>query len=364
MAFSDFFVGASHEKDDLPCEDYADSYEENGCAALVVSDGHGNSLSFRAADGAKMACESTLNILKQYTKTPEDVLNVIEKSEERFFFNLKGLVLSSWLEKVLRDYESRPFTDFELNSLKKEDREYLLSQSDRFSKAYGCTLIAAFITSGFWFCIQIGDGTCTVSYDDGMSLQPLPDGADQFANISNSLCQSEAMQKFVHYFEKKEPLGIFIASDGVDESYPPLSTSLKLPCFYREISEPFFKKEEDAQKSLLERLERLTKEGSGDDVSVAVAINSETFLAEPKASLEQLKNLLETTELLIEGKRSSIQNNANALQQVEREYGVNKEELQKIADEIERIKQIKTKNENDLQVMLDEKKWIESQINT
>jgi len=358
-AYCCYARGALHIKKKLPCEDYAVCYDAKGCAIAIVSDGHGHSLAFRASDGARMACEGTLDILKQYIENSE-IIRTIENSKEQFFFNLQGLILRTWLDRVSLDYTTNPFSDTEINALSEDNKEYLSRNTDSYIKVYGCTLIAAYVTPSFWFCLQIGDGTCTVSYEDGISLQPLPEGAGQIANITNSLCQPDAMKKFVHFFEKKTPLGVFVASDGVDESCKPLATSLQLPNFYREISEPFFHKEQNAGERLKSRLERLTEEGCGDDVSVAAAISVETFLAKPKPSPNQLQSLLEKMSIEVEGKRASIQNNINALRQAEEEY---KRGLKEFEDKIERIKRIMGENKKELQKILNEKKVIELQLN-
>jgi len=360
--YSEHVLGASHLAKGETCEDYALSHADDGCAIIIVSDGHGDKRSFRAADGARMACEGTMGILKQYIGKTEDVLKKLEVSKGKFFSDLQGLVLNTWFEKVAADFSARKFSDDELGALKDKDREYYQGNEKRHAKAYGCTLIAAFVAPSFWFCLQIGDGKCTVCYEGGTWANPLPEGQGQLLNITNSLCQTDAIEKFVHFFEKKSPLGVFVATDGVDESFPPLETSLKLAHFYREISGPFFKGEQDAQEALKGRLGRLTKEGSGDDVSVAAAICAETPLAEPKFLRSQLEAALEEVVMKIEGKRSSLRNNANALRQAEEELRTGEDRLSELKAEIERTKKIKADNEAELSAMQKNKEDIEFQL--
>lgn len=361
-AYSGYARGALHKKRDLPCEDYAVCHEANGCAIAIVSDGHGEALAFRAATGARLACMGTLDILKQYIDESESILHAIENSEERFFFNLQGSILRAWLNSVNADHVAHPFSNDELNALDEKSKQYFSNGSSRSVKAYGCTLIAAYVTPNFWFCLQIGDGSCVASYEDGISVQPLPEGPGQIANITNSLCQFDAMDKFVHYFETKTPLGVFVASDGVIESYKPVETSVQLPFFFREISKPFFHDEQIADEMLARKLKRLTEEGSRDDVSIAAAINMEMFLVEPRLSKDQLQMRLASLGLEIEGKIASIKNNSNALRQVESEQQAKSEDLKKTIAEIERIKRIMIQNKKDLADLLDDKLKIELQL--
>jgi len=131
--------------------------------------------------------------------------------------------------------------------------------------------------------------------------------------------------------------------------------------FYRKISEPFFLNEQDAEEKLQSRLDRLTRKGSGDDVSVAAAICVETFLAEPKFSSAQRQSQLEVLNMKIEGHHASIQNNVNALRQNEEKYEEEYKRHKNLEVEMERIKRIKEVNERELQEMLLEKKLIESE---
>lgn len=358
--FNRHVIGASHIKSNQPCEDYSLSYIKDGCGIAVVSDGHGSSRSFRASKGAEFACIVVMEILSSYIGKDEEILTAIAASEEKFFFNLKAYILRSWIDRISDDHSQNPFSSEELDGAGEKGRKYYSDNPDGFTKAYGCTLVAAYATTTFWFGIQIGDGTCTVSYEKGLSLQPLPEGPGQIANYTNSLCQSKAIENFVHYFEKKTPLGIFVATDGVDESYQPLMYSLQLPRFYREISRCFFENSPIALDELHLKLEQLTEEGSGDDVSVSAIISGLTPLDEPVPTQEQWRNLLSRTEMEIEDKKLSLENKYKALQQNEAAY-IDKQNVQAEA-EISRIKNIIANNENALNELLESKEYIERQL--
>lgn len=91
--------------------------------------------------------------------------------------------------------------------------------------AYGTTLICAVSIGAQVLVTQIGDGSCVVLQKDGFK-SPVPSDAENFANVTTSLCDAEAYKKFRHVVldcaesSPLEPLAIFLSTDGLDYCYP------------------------------------------------------------------------------------------------------------------------------------------------
>ena len=86
--------------------------------------------------------------------------------------------------------------------------------------AYRTTLIAAVQAKNFWFGLHIGDGKCVTVNPAGEYTQPIPWDEKCFLNQTTSLCDEQALHSFRYYFGKVDlPLAIFIATDGVDDTF-------------------------------------------------------------------------------------------------------------------------------------------------
>ena len=134
-------------------------------------------------------------------------------------------------------------------------------------------MIAVCTTNEGWFGIHIGDGKCVELCADGSISEPIPwdDACEQ--NITTSICDSDAIDEFRYVVQKDSPAAIFIGSDGIDDSYP---SELELHELYRSIFLIFAEHGGEVGSSeVRDYLPKITRRGSGDDVSIACLVRSD-----------------------------------------------------------------------------------------
>jgi hypothetical protein len=268
-AFNCSCIGASHLKNNKPCQDYSAHYRDANFILAVVADGHGSDSHFRSDRGARFACEAAVECakaenparwLKDEAADDDDLTLFYYWMKLRLIPDLIAGIICRWNEKVSKDWNGdTPVA----NKENKSCFEFPPS-------VYGTTLIAAVVTRRFWFGFQIGDGKCVAFDDDGYAMEPIPWDDNCFLNVTTSLCEKDAMRHFRFFSDTSIPRAIFISTDGVDDSYPVYENEKHLASLYGIILDNFAKEGfENGVKELQDFLPRLTQKGSGDDVSIA-----------------------------------------------------------------------------------------------
>jgi len=84
---------------------------------------------------------------------------------------------------------------------------------------YGTTLLAAGICRGRLLCLQIGDGDILALRPDGSLFRPLPDSPDCVDNLTDSLCQDDAVDRFRVALVEGEVALVLLTTDGYGNSY-------------------------------------------------------------------------------------------------------------------------------------------------
>ena len=257
-------TGARHLWNKKVCQDSSASFSDEYGTVAVVSDGHGCREALRSQIGSAMACEAAVKNIRlllknisseEFLKNPEEVLTQLEVS-----------IINDWNEAVRTHYEANPFTDSELSDISEQIR-YIYSMGECIENAYGATLIASAAAEDFWFAVQIGDGKCVAVDSEGICSQPVPWDDKCFLNITTSLCDEDAIHDFRHYYSETIPTAVLVGTDGIDTSF---TDNEALYAFYQKILYGFsISDAEDAYCELKEYLPRLSKQGSGDDVSIA-----------------------------------------------------------------------------------------------
>lgn len=271
-SFHSTHQGASHKKVDKVCQDA--SYSSCGEKYLlsVVCDGHGGANYFRSDRGSKLAVESVKETIKKFMA---DFLNLSVKKQEQFLEkDVEGIkrqlvnhIIYNWRKMVEKDYQENPFTEQELAETSSS------FQPQNYIKAYGTTLIMTLLCPKlFWLGLHIGDGKCVAHYEDGSWEQPIPWDNDCFLNVTTSLCDEKAVDKFRYCFHTNRfPVALFIGSDGVDDSF---SSDDNLYGFYQEVLQTFQEKSVELAKEEIDNyLPVLSQKGSGDDISLSGIIN-------------------------------------------------------------------------------------------
>ena len=284
FAFSE--QGYNHIKADKVCQDSSGHYSDDLMAVVVVADGHGSDNYPRTDRGSSFAVEATITAIREFVKTVEDSVIDISEDSDSYLEQLAKNILANWYAAVDADLEKYPFSEEELSKVSdKYKKRYMSGQ--RQEKAYGTTLIAVCQTRNYWFGMQIGDGKCVCISQDGSMYEPIPWDEDCQANITSSICDSEAIEEFRYCFMKECPVATLMGTDGIDDSY---ADAEEMYVLYRSILAIFAEHGRETGESEIQAfLPGLSRKGSGDDVSIAGIVSaslSTAFIEVLKAQCE------------------------------------------------------------------------------
>lgn len=280
FAFSE--QGYNHVKSDKVCQDSSGHYSNDSMAVVVVADGHGSDNYPRTDRGSSFAVEATITAIREFVKTVEDSAIDISVDSDSYLEQLAKNILANWYAAVDADVQKYPFSEEELSKVSgKYKKRYLSGQKQE--KAYGTTLIAVCQTKNYWFGLQIGDGKCVCISQDGSVYEPIPWDEDCQANITTSICDSEAIEEFRYCFMKECPVATLMGTDGIDDSY---ANSEEMYVLYRSILTIFVEHGRETGESEIQAfLPGLSRKGSGDDVSIAGIVSADL----PKLFVDVLK---------------------------------------------------------------------------
>lgn len=327
-SYSGYKVGASHIAKNMGCEDYAATYDNEKVSIAIISDGHGDKKCFRSAQGAHIACDVAIECVRKLIEGSQSSCDVLKKSPDRIITELERNIIREWNKGVNNDLSTNSITDNELNGLS-EDAVEAIRSGHSLNKVYGCTLIMCVVIDGFWFGIHIGDGKCVVAMNNGLYTQPIPwDEVGCVGNRSTSICNSNSFAGFRYIYGTDIPTGLFVASDGIDESFDESGLNR---CYYTLGYWVQTLQKEELDSKMEELLSQVTNNGSGDDVSIACILSTVNDIKKPYASSEQVAEKLK--ELIDNIKDKEIQ--FDGLQESKKETS---ESLTELKAEIEELK--------------------------
>lgn len=287
--YSGYKVGASHVAKGIGCEDYAETFNDEKVCISVISDGHGDKKCFRSAQGANIACVVSIECVRKLIDSSPNSCDELKKSPDRIITELEKEIVREWNKGVNNDLTTNPIKDNELEGLPEETVEAIRSGYS-LNKIYGCTLIMCVVIEGFWFGIHIGDGKCVVAMNNGLYTQPIPwDDKGCVGNRSTSICNSNSFAGFRYIYGTDVPTGLFVASDGVDESFDENGLNR---CYYTLGYWVQTMQKEELDSKMNELLSQITNNGSGDDVSIACILSETNDIKKPYASSEQVAEKL------------------------------------------------------------------------
>ena len=327
--FAHSVQGYNHIKANKVCQDASGECHFEDVSIIAVADGHGSDNYIRTDRGSKFAVSAALTAIKAFVQEArENHLSTVPDSETELIQVSKN-ILARWYTQVENDVACEPFQPEELAKVsEKYKQRYASGQYN--AKAYGTTLIAVCMTNEGWFGIHIGDGKCVELLENGTLCEPIPWDEACEQNITTSICDSDAIEEFRYVIQKDFPAAIFIGSDGIDDSY---SSEMELHELYRNIFIVFAEHStEIGSNEVRDYLPKITRRGSGDDVSIAGIIRtdlSEDSVAKIKLCGEEirLKAQLEKTERT---HQSAIEKKNYIESNMER----NRAELQKLTERL------------------------------
>lgn len=258
-------IGASHITAGTKCQDWSTVKITDEYCLAVVADGHGSKKHFRSDIGSKAAvhavcdtienfCENMQNFEKAFIKNPD---NIISKIQKKTILCWNDIVNNYHSAVPVKPEETAMLTDEEYNDLKLES-------------IYGTTLIAVFMTTHFCFGIQLGDGSMVIVNDDGSTVMPIEDDESCPANLTASMCNSNAFDLFSRFYRiGSTPIAMLVSTDG-------LYTSFNSKESFEEYNHIIVSQLDNVERSEImieNNLKKRTQHGSQDDISLSLIFN-------------------------------------------------------------------------------------------
>jgi serine/threonine protein phosphatase PrpC len=262
-----------------------------------VADGHGSRRSFRSDQGAKIAVKAAVKALEQaYVEFTTRLRDENRVARSAALSELRGhvqselpqRVVSGWQDEVDAQQDAKPFTADELTLLSEQER-LAVSADPRI--AYGSTVIAALLLADYALFLQLGDGDILVVADSGEEPgRPLPPDDRSFANETASLCSpGTAAPRRRPGAEGGGPLADFRVRVVPLAPEPPalvlLTTDGYVNAFvndagFRKVASDLLvmgrnKGWEYVRQGLHDWLDEASRQGSGDDVTVALIVRED-----------------------------------------------------------------------------------------
>ena len=267
-------TGASHLRRGAPCQDACGSVGFRDAAGipiqvLVVSDGHGGARYARSDVGARLACEVAMRELEQ-ALAPARVAHpgALQDWRDWLALELPARIVAAWLQAVEHHWRADPDTG-----------------GAGFSPVlYGATLGVLVLTPAWWAHTGLGDWDLVRIEADGaegaagemaggealLSEEPDCEGGGE---ATFSLCLDGAGRHFaprtaLHPLTAEDsPFALLLATDGLRKSCGSDADFLTL-CRYLAGLQPGG--HPPGCTELAEALDHISRQGSGDDISVAV----------------------------------------------------------------------------------------------
>lgn len=282
--FAASVAGKKYLERGLPCQDSSAFLEFDNVQAIAVADGHGGKDYFRSDIGSRLAIETAFNQIKIFCNE----LTADERFSENGIKNFEFSIWEAWITAVKKHWQENPVVNEpRWQDVSDKYKARYTTDEQYIPVAYGTTLICAVSIGSQVLIVQIGDGSCVVLQRNGECKVPVPPDAENFANLTTSLCDADAYKKFRHVVldcaedSLLAPLAIFLSTDGLDDCYPICDNEKWLCKLYREaildsmISDGFAATCEELREELLPYM---TEHGSNDDISLACFVTEDLKL--------------------------------------------------------------------------------------
>jgi hypothetical protein len=263
--FSHSVMGASHEKTNLVCQDSSAFKIGDHYAIAVVADGHGSKKHFRSHLGSKFAVEATIEAIDRFYEEREALEASLPVNHKLIIRNIEKQIISNWNVKVDKHLSENPVTDKEKEKFTEEEFEAILPES-----YYGTTLVAAVSGDNYTFGLQIGDGSLVALFEDGKAIMPMEYNESAPANVTASLCNSNAASLFSSFYApNKKLIALYGSTDGLYTSFGSEHDFLD----YHTIITSQLVNIETFKTVIKNNLEKRSHFGTEDDISLACIYN-------------------------------------------------------------------------------------------
>ena len=329
--FKQSVIGASHVRKGIPCEDYGIKYSDEKYLIFALGDGHGASECFRSSIGSEFVCKEAEKKLKEFALSVEE--NALQddligdgKKQEILVRHLIQSIFAAWIDDVDKEFRQNAMTEEECGLAGIFCEQY--RNGEKIEHIYGTTLLAGLLTEDYLLLLQQGDGHCDVFDERGNVFQPIPWDERCFANVTTSVCDSDAMESCrycVIDIRKTPVVACFAGSDGVEDSFPSMD---KLHAYYRSAMMYACENGVDALETEWETsLSTLSKEGSGDDITVCGFIDLEAVVSlterlEKDNEITALNGIIKRADEKMQSMSRKLSILENNYLQAEKEYNL------------------------------------------
>lgn len=188
--FKNSIIGYKNLVRGCKSQDYVDYKKEDKYIICSVADGHSTSFFKHSYEGAKFACEVSIEILSKY-------FNVKIENIEKYLNNyeIQKLIDLRWRELVNEHYKKYYPSVFKVEYIK-----------------YATTLLSVMITEEFILCLKLGDGEIVIKNRDMYELVI----NNRSNNIVDSLGRVDEYKNMMFSVLKKydENINIVLFTDG------------------------------------------------------------------------------------------------------------------------------------------------------
>ena len=266
--------GSSHRRRGVPCQDFSLSASLRSADGLsvglmAVADGHGGSRYWLSNVGSRLACELAIAMAsRDLASRPVAAADPSQMEAMRRWLadDLPPRLLAAWQEAIQADWQQRQLP--------------VEHEGERFSShTYGSTLALVVLTPQWWGHSGIGDWDLVLLSNhqaDRIISQESYNGLQ--GEATESLCLPDANRCFAARTavyplsgENRQACGLVLSTDGIRKSCATDADHVALSRYLLEEAQPHQLLAASETSHLDASLDRISREGSGDDVSMAVS---------------------------------------------------------------------------------------------
>ena len=268
-------IGADHVRAGTPNQDAiaATKFEfpdAPGLLAFAVADGHGHARHFRSDRGSKLGVKAGVSAARSWARHLPAGEPISQVAASQLVID----VVTTWRELVAADLAQDPLSDAQLATLPPGDPAEI---------PYGATLLLAVLRPDVAVLAQIGDGEMLIVLPDGRHLSPIPTDIRLDGIQTTSLCQPDAVSAFrvaLVNLTKTQAFAVFAATDGYGNAQAEVDWQEGVAADLVRMGSEYGLEWIGSQLSGWAAL-CASSNGSGDDSTVALALNSTAVLVPP-----------------------------------------------------------------------------------
>ena len=279
-------IGAAHRRQGRPCQDFSLSHRCRDAAGqpvlvLAVADGHGGARYRRSERGSRLACELAVTEVARALGAQAMAADTdLEPWRRWLAHELPEAIHRLWLDAIAADWERDPEGGNPGGSDPGRPDPASPAAAAAAPEAgkggfsplsYGTTLGLVVIGPRWWGHTGLGDWDLVRVEAEGGGASLLSEEPAQAAGgeATCSLCQRQAARLFaprsaLYPRREGERFALVLSSDGIRKSCATDADFLTLAAHLAALPN-------DAPERLASALDQISREGSGDDVSVAIA---------------------------------------------------------------------------------------------